>query len=126
MPKGQSLYHKYPDYRVDLDPNADRIRVKFAGEVIADSTRTLTVRETRHDAVVYFPEADLDARFFEATDHESFCPFKGEASYWTIRVGSDCSENSVWGYDDPFEEVSGLVGYRAFYADRVEWEPEQG
>ncbi len=122
MPKGQSLYHQYPEYRVDLDPSDERVRVRFGGEVVADSTRALIVRETKHDPVVYIPEADLESRFFEATDHETFCPFKGHASYWTIRVGDARAENAVWGYDDPFEEVAGLVGYRAFYADRVEWQ----
>jgi uncharacterized protein (DUF427 family) len=122
MPKGQSLYHQHPDYRVDLEPSDERVRVRFAGEIVADSTRTLVVRETRHDPVVYIPEADLVGRFFEATEHATFCPFKGEASYWTIRVGDSTAENAVWGYDDPFEEVAGLRGYRAFYADRVEWE----
>ncbi len=55
MPRGQSLYHKFPDYRVDLEPSSERIRVRFNGEVVADSARTLTVRETKHDPVVYFP-----------------------------------------------------------------------
>jgi len=122
MPRGRSLYHQHPDHRVDLESSDERVRVRFAGEVVADSTRTQIVRETRHDPVVYFPVADLDARFFEPTDHETFCPFKGEAAYWTIRVGDATAENAVWGYDDPFEEVAGLAGHRAFYADRVEWE----
>jgi uncharacterized protein (DUF427 family) len=61
-------------------------------------------------------------RFLDRTDHETFCPFKGEASYWTIRVGDRSAENAVWGYEDPFEEVAGLAGHVAFYADRVEWE----
>ena len=122
MPRGQSLYHKFPDYRVDLEPSSERIRVRFNGEVVADSARTLTVRETKHDPVVYFPKQDVDSRFLEATNHETFCPFKGEASYWTIRVGDRAEENAVWGYSDPFEEVSALSEYVSFYPDRVEWE----
>jgi uncharacterized protein (DUF427 family) len=122
MPRGQSLYHRHPDYRVELEPSRARVRVRFAGHVIADSDRTLVVRETRHDPVVYFPRQDLDQRFLVATDHGTFCPFKGEAAYWTLRVGDETAENAVWGYDDPFPEVAGLAGHRAFHADRVEWE----
>jgi len=122
MPQGRSLFHEHPDYRIDLEPNAERIRVRFAGEVVADSERTLTVHETKHDPVVYFPQQDLVACFFERTAHSSFCPFKGEASYWTIRVGEHVSENAVWAYADPFEEVAGLAEHVAFYPDRVKWE----
>jgi len=122
MPRGRSLIHEHPDYRVELEPNAERIRVRFAGEVVADSERTLTVRETHHDPVVYFPQQDLVAERLEPTDHSSFCPFKGEASYWTIRVGERVAENAAWAYADPFEEVAALADYVAFYPDRVQWE----
>ena len=122
MPKGESLYHKYPDYRVDLDPSRERVRVRFNGEVIADSAKTLIVRETKHDPVVYVPKEDVRFERLEATDHESFCPFKGEARYWTIRVADRVEENAVWGYEAPFAQVSGLAGYVAFYPDRVDWE----
>lgn len=122
MPKGQSLFHKYPDYRVDLEPCAERVRVTCGGEVLADSTATLTVRESRHDPVTYFPRADVRLDQLERTDHETFCPFKGQASYWTIRAGGADGENAVWSYEDPFDEVAGLKDYVAFYADRVQWE----
>lgn len=121
MPKRESLYHEYPDYRVDLEPNAERVCVRFNGEIVADSTKTLVVRETKHDPVVYVPRADVRFDLLEATDHATFCPFKGEASYWTLRVGDRTEENVVWGYADPFEQVSALVDYVAFYPDRVEW-----
>ncbi len=121
MPKGESLYHRHPDYRVDLEQGAERVRVRFAGETIADSARTLTVRETKHAPVVYFPRDDVRFEYLERTDHETFCPFKGEASYWTLRVGDSAEANAVWSYEDPFDEVAGLKDYVAFYADKVEW-----
>ena len=123
MAKRESLYHKYPDYRVDLDPSAARVRVSFAGEVIAESERTLMVRETKHTPVVYFPRDDVRFDLLEATSHVTFCPFKGEASYWTLRVGDRVEENVVWSYADPFDEVAGIKDYVSFYADRVDWEP---
>lgn len=124
MPRGESLYHKHPNHRVELEPSSERIRVKLDGVVVADSDRTLTVRETNHDPVPYFPRQDVRFDLLEPTSHQTFCPFKGDASYWTIRVGSNVRENAVWGYEDPFPEVKGLADYVAFYADRVEWERE--
>ncbi len=120
MARRESLYHRFPDYRVDLEANPGRVLVRLAGEVLADSRRTLIVRETKHEPVVYFPKEDVCFELLERTEHESFCPFKGEACYWTIRVAGRIEENAVWGYEAPFDEVSGLAGYVAFYPDRVE------
>ena len=78
------------------------------------------MRETKHDPVVYFPLQDVRFDLMEKTEHETFCPFKGEASYWTLRVEGGSEDNVVWGYEDPFEQVTGLKGYVAFYPDRVE------
>jgi uncharacterized protein (DUF427 family) len=125
MPKGESLYHKYPDHRVDLEPSHQRIRVLLAGEVVADSARTLTVRESRHDPVSYFPREDVRLERLESTDHETFCPFKGEASYWSVKSADTALENSVWSYEDPFPEVAGLKDYVAFYADRFEFDRDE-
>jgi len=120
MPKRESLYHKYPDYRVDLEANPKRVQVRLGGEVIADSERTLLVKESNHGAVVYFPREDVRFDLLEPTDHESFCPFKGVASYWTLRAAGRSEDNVVWSYQDPFDEVTGLKDYVSFYTDRVE------
>jgi uncharacterized protein (DUF427 family) len=121
VPRRGSLYHEYPDYRVDLEHSSDRVRVCFNGEIIADSSCTLIVREMELAPVVYFPRHDVRFDLLEKTDHETFCPFKGEASYWTLRVRGRAEENVVWSYEEPFEQVAGLEGYVAFYQDRVEW-----
>lgn len=120
MPRGESLFSKFPDYRVDLVPGHERVQVSFGGEVIADSARPLQVRETKHDEVLYFPREDVSFEHLVRTEHTSFCPFKGEASYWTLRVAGRESENAVWSYEDPFDEVAGLKDYIAFYPDRVQ------
>jgi uncharacterized protein (DUF427 family) len=124
MPKRESLYHEYPDYRVDLEPGVQRVRVSWNGKLLADSERTLLVRETKHDPVTYFPREDVRMDLLERTDQQTFCPFKGEASYWSLRDGDRVEENAVWTYEDPFPQVAGLEGYIAFYPDRVEWERE--
>lgn len=122
MAERESLYHKYPDYRVDLEPGAGRVRVRLGGELIADSDRTLVVRETKHAPVIYFPRDDVRWEHLEPTQHRTFCPFKGEASYWSARAGHRVEENVAWSYEDPFDEVSGLKDHVSFYPDRVEWE----
>ena len=122
MASRESLYAKFPDYRVDLEPHPQRVRAAVAGQVIADSVRAVRVLETKHDPVVYFPRDDVRFDLLEASDHTSFCPFKGEASYWTLRVGDRVEENLVWGYDDPFEQVAELAGYVSLYPDRVDWD----
>jgi len=120
MPRRESLYHEFPDYKVELEPSPRRMRASFDGEVVAESNRTLIVRETKHAPVVYFPRQDVRFELLERTDHETFCPFKGEASYWTLRGRERSEDNAVWSYEDPFEQVAGLEGYVAFYPDRVE------
>ncbi len=117
-----SLWGKVPDYRIDLEPNAERIRVRFDGEIVSDSRRTLVVRETKHHPVIYFPREDVRFELLERTRHQTFCPFKGDASYWSLRVGDRIEENAVWSYESPFDEVAGLKDYIAFYPDRVEWD----
>ncbi len=113
-------YGKHPGYRVELAPCAKRVRAVFAGETIADSTRAVLLLETAHVPVYYFPRADVRFEALRATDHKSFCPFKGEASYWTVAVAGRESENAVWGYPAPYDEVPELDGYVAFYWDRME------
>jgi uncharacterized protein (DUF427 family) len=120
MPKRESLHHAYPNYRVDLEPSGARMLASLGGEVVADSRHALIVRETKCDPVVYFPLVDVRSEFLRPSDHQTFCPFKGEASYWTLVVGDRVEENAVWGYANPFDEVAGLEGYVAFYTDRVD------
>lgn len=126
MSKRESLYHKYPDYRVDTEPNPQRIRARIGETLIADSEHTLIVRETNLEPVVYFPRADVELELAEKTDHQSFCPFKGEASYWSFRSDGSVEENVAWSYEDPFDEVAPLGGYIAFYPGRVEISNEGG
>jgi uncharacterized protein (DUF427 family) len=117
-----SAYDKFPDYRVDVSGADRHIVVRLNGEVIADSRRALVVNETKHAPVYYFPREDVAMDRLTATEHQTFCPFKGNASYWTVDAAGEASENTVWGYLDPFDEAKGLKGCLAFYEDRVAWE----
>ena len=119
MAEQQSWYDKYPDYRVDLLPGDQSMTATFGTTVVAVSDRPLVVRETKHDPVIYFPLDDVRTEHFTATEHHTFCPFKGEASYWTLNIGKEIAENVMWSYPEPFPEVAGLKGYAAFYSDRI-------
>jgi len=113
-------FTKNPDYRVDLEPAGRRIRVEFNGVSIADSRHAVILRETRHTATYYFPKSDVRMDLMTKTDHRTHCPFKGNASYWTVKVGDREAENAVWGYEASFAEVEGLSDYVSFYWDRMD------
>ena len=117
-------YAKKPEHRVDLLPEARRVRVTFAGTVIADSTSVIRCEETGHEPVHYFPEKDVRFDLMQATDHKTYCPFKGDCSYWTIEIdaadGRKQAENAVWGYRAPYDEALGMAGHYAFYKTRVD------
>ena len=113
-------YDKFPGHSVEVASGPGRVRVEFAGQTIADSTRSLECLEGSYAPVVYVPREDVRTEFLEKTEHTSYCPFKGHASYYTIRVGERVSENAVWSYEDPYDQVAELASCAAFYLDRVD------
>jgi len=113
-------YAKYPQHEVAIEPKPERVRARFAGDVIADSTACHLVRESRHDAVVYFPREDVRMDALEKVEDTTFCPFKGTASYWTVRVGDREAASAAWSYEDPYDEVAPLKDCMAFYLDRID------
>jgi uncharacterized protein (DUF427 family) len=113
-------FQSNPDYRINFEPSPRRVRVRFNGEWIADSTQAHLLFETRHLPIYYFPRADVRMDLLRATEHHSYCLYKGTASYWSIAVGDRSSENAVWGYPEPFAEVGAIEDYVAFYWDRVD------
>src|ERR1700682_454610 len=95
-------------YKVILEASPRRVRVKFNGEWIADSTAAHLLFETRHLPVYYFPRADVRMDLLRPTEHHTYCPYKGTASYWSIAVGNRLSENAVWGYPGAFDGVAAV------------------
>ena len=111
-----------PGHVLYLEDSPRRVRVVVAGETVADSCRAKLLHETALLPVYYLPADDVRDDLLEPTDHTTHCPFKGDASYWSIRVGDDVRENAVWGYPAPLDGAPDLTGYRAFYFDAVdEW-----
>ncbi len=101
-------------YRVVIEPRGERVRVVFNGETVADSTRALLMHETRLPSAYYFPIADVRTDFLLRNEFHTHCPFKGNASYWSLKVGERAAENAVWSYEEPYDEASGIGGYIAF------------
>ena len=107
-------------YRLIIEPSARRIHVTLNGEIVADSRRALVMHETRLPIVYYFPRDDVRMDLLERTDHLTYCPFKGNASYWTVKVGDKTSENTAWSYEAPFDEAEMVKDYIAFFWDQMD------
>lgn len=106
-------------YEIRFDAHPRRVRVEFNGTWIADTRRALVLHETRHAPVFYFPPQDVRFDLMEKTALRTHCPFKGDASYWTLRVGGREAQNAVWSYEEAIDDAEPIRGYVAFYPDRV-------
>ena len=115
-------FEKYPNYEVAREAQGARVRVLFDGTLLASSDRAVRVLETRHQPVRYFPRSDVRMDLLERSEHTTFCPFKGEASYYSVQGAGKAGKNLIWTYEDPYDEVADLEGLVAFYADRVVFE----
>ena len=109
-----------PDHPITITRNGKRVRVSFAGKTIADTTEALALKEASYPAVFYVPRADTDMTALARTAHHSHCPYKGDASYFTISAGGRTAENAVWSYEQPFPAVAEIKEYLAFYPNRVD------
>ena len=110
-------YKKRPDYRLTTKPAAMRIQVKFKGEVIADTTNAIRLDEADYPAVYYIPRKDVNMERLTHSSHQTYCPFKGHASYYSLANGP---ENAVWSYEQPYDEMLAISKYLAFYPDKVD------
>jgi uncharacterized protein (DUF427 family) len=109
-----------PDHPITVTPAGKRVRVSFAGKVIADSTRALTLKEASYPPVFYIPRADADMSALTRSAHHTHCPYKGDASYFSIAADGKSAENAVWSYEQPFPAVSEIKEHLAFYPNRVD------
>jgi uncharacterized protein (DUF427 family) len=114
-----------PDHPISIARNPARVVVSVAGRVVADTRNALTLREADYSPVQYIPREDVDLSQLERTDHATYCPYKGDCSYYSVSAGGKKSVNAVWSYEDPFPGVAQIRGYIAFYPDRVDEIAEQ-
>jgi uncharacterized protein (DUF427 family) len=109
-----------PDHPISIAANPSRVVVKLGGKIIADTRDALTLREASYPAVQYIPRRDVDMAALTRSEHTTYCPYKGDASYYSIPAGGDRSLNAVWTYESPFEGMAQIKDYVAFYPDRVD------
>ncbi len=109
-----------PDHEVTIAPSSDRVVVRSGETTIADSRSTLVLFETNHPAVRYIPLADVDRSQLAPSDLSTYCPYKGDASYYSIIAGEERGTDAVWFYDQPYPAVAEIKDHVAFYPDRVE------
>ena len=109
-----------PDHPITIAPNASRIIVTAGGRTVADTRRALTLREASYPPVHYVPREDVDMTLLERTSHTTYCPYKGDCTYYSIPAGGERAANAVWSYESPHPAVAQISGYFAFYPDRVD------
>jgi uncharacterized protein (DUF427 family) len=108
------------DHPISIECNPARVVVSVAGHVIADTRNALMLREAGYPPVHYIPREDVDLSQLERTEHATYCPYKGDSSYYSVPAGGEKSVNAVWTYEDPYPAVAQIKGYVAFYPDRVD------
>jgi uncharacterized protein (DUF427 family) len=114
-PAHKLLMHEFPR----------RVRATFGRQTVVDTTRAVLLHETGLPPQVYVPIEDIRADLIQPTEHHTYCPFKGTASYWTVTAGDQTAENAIWSYPEPNQESSWLKGYAGFYWGAMdEWYDE--
>jgi uncharacterized protein (DUF427 family) len=109
-----------PDHPISIEANPSRVVVKVGGKAIADTRDALALREAGYPPVQYIPRRDVNMAALTRSEHTTYCPYKGDASYYSIQAGEIRSLNAVWTYETPFEAMAQIKDYVAFYPDRVD------
>lgn len=109
-----------PDHPITIAPNPKRVRVVFGGCLIAETTRALTLYEAGYAPVHYIPRADADMSRLTRTDRITHCPYKGDASYFSIAANGRSADNAVWSYERPYAAVAAIKDRLAFYPHKVD------
>jgi uncharacterized protein (DUF427 family) len=110
-------WKRFPRHRITARPAGVRVRVTVKGEVIADTRDAVRLDEDGYHSVYYIPRRDVKMERLARSDHRSACPFKGEASYYSLLDGP---ENAVWSYEQPYDEMAAIKDLVAFYPDKVD------
>jgi uncharacterized protein (DUF427 family) len=109
-----------PDHPITIERNRNRVVVKAADRVVADTRDALTLREAGYAPVFYIPRKDVDMALLQRTEQSTYCPYKGDCAYFSIPLGGERSTNAVWTYEAPYAAVVSINSHLAFYPDRVD------
>ncbi|MGA0602218.1 DUF427 domain-containing protein [Caulobacter sp. KR2-114] len=115
-----------PDHPITVTAHPGRVQVLFEGHVIADSANVLTLKESTYKPVFYFPRDDVAMDYLHRTNHATHCPYKGDASYFTLDMDGDIRENAVWTYEKPYDAMSVITDRVAFYPNIVSFQEVAG
>ena len=110
----------WPDHPITIAPANARVRVSFSGKVIAETTRALVLSEASYAPVFYIAREDVDMSVFTRSEHRTHCPYKGDASHFTLDVSGNRAENAAWSYKRPYPAMREIEGRLAFYPKRVD------
>jgi uncharacterized protein (DUF427 family) len=109
-----------PDHPIAIEANPSRVLIMVGRQIIADTREALTLREASYPAVQYIPRRDVNMTALVRSEHTTYCPYKGDASYYSVPGGGDRSINAAWSYETPFEAMKQIQEYLAFYPDRID------
>jgi uncharacterized protein (DUF427 family) len=109
-----------PDHPITITASPARVLVRVGGTLIADTREALILKEASYPPVQYIPRKDVDMKLLRRTDHTTYCPYKGDCSYYSIPIGGDKSINAVWTYETPYPAAQQIKDYVAFYPNRVD------
>lgn len=109
-----------PDHPITIEQNGKRVVVIVGGRVVADTRQALTLREARYPPVQYIPRQDVDIAALARSATQTYCPYKGDAAYFSIPSGGERSTDAIWTYEAPYEAVAEIKNHLAFYPDRVD------
>ena len=118
--KGKEIKIPGPDHPIAISPPEGAVRVTVAGQVVAESMRALRLEEKGYPPVYYLPRNDADMSLLVRTTHYTYCPYKGDCTYYSIPIGEAKSEYAVWTYEKPYEAVADIKEFLAFYPTRVD------
>ena len=120
LPAQKTIKVPGPDHPISIERNPNRVVVTVASRVVADTRDGLILREAGYPAVHYVPREDVDMALLERAEHATYCPYKGDCSYFSVPLGGDRSKNAVWTYEAPYPAVALIKDHLAFYPDRVD------
>ena len=120
LDKGKEIRIPGPDHPITITPAEGTVRVTVAGKIVAESTQALRLEEKGYPPVYYLPRSDADMSLLVRTAHSTYCPYKGDCSYYSIPIGGTKSENAVWTYQKPHGAVADIEEHLAFYPTRVD------
>jgi uncharacterized protein (DUF427 family) len=107
------------DHPITITPLKGRVTVQFKGVLVAQSDNAMQLQEASYSPVIYIPRSDILIEHFQSTEHRTHCPYKGDASYFSLSANGESAENAVWSYEKAYPSVKQIEGHVAFYPNKV-------